>query len=560
VSPTLWVDGIIAALVLAAVGAAIVFEEVLKTVGGRPISIATNLAYPLGDLFLLGIIATGYTLRRWRPDRSALLLGVGIVLFWTADSLYLVQTAQNTYTQGGVFDVGWWAGITFVALASWQPTKPMSGRARGENLGTIIVPIGFAVVGLGLLVVGTLRKVDTLAVGLATASLLGVIVRLMITFREKVGMLDASRGEALTDALTGLGNRRHLMLDLERRFSEDGRAGAFYLVLFDLDGFKLYNDRFGHPAGDDLLARLGGHLLAAIRPYGNSYRIGGDEFCALVEIGESKFQGVISAACAALAEDGEGFAVKTSYGAVAVPAEAASASDALSVADARLYEDKGQNRTPSHDQAQSALLQVLRERHPGLHQHLSEVAGLARAVCREMTLGPEETDEVVRAAELHDVGKMAIPDTILEKPAALDRKELAFMERHTLIGERVLAAAPALGPVAGLVRSSHERYDGGGYPDGLAGEQIPLGSRIVFACDAFNAMITDRPYAQRKTFEEALREIERCAGSQFDPRVAHALANVLREGAPCSEAQPDVRRAIAPARASAVPAPHGAGS
>ncbi|MCW3058059.1 MAG: diguanylate cyclase and metal dependent phosphohydrolase, partial [Solirubrobacterales bacterium] len=129
--------------------------------------------------------------------------------------------------------------------------------------------------------------------------------------------------------------------------------------------------------------------------------------------------------------------------------------------------------------------------------------------------------------ELHDVGKMAIPDTILDKPGPLSRNERTFMERHTLVGERILAAAPALAPIAALVRSSHERYDGDGYPDSLAGEHIPLGSRIVCACDAFNAMTTDRPYAGRRSPAEALSEMRRCAGTQFDPQVVVALAAIV---------------------------------
>jgi diguanylate cyclase (GGDEF)-like protein len=539
VSATLWVDAIIAALVVAAVGAAVVFGEVLATVGGRPVSIATNLAYPLGDLLLLGIVATAYTLRRWRPDRSGLLLGLGIALFWTADSLYLVETAQNTYTQGGVFDVGWWAGISLIALAAWQPPKPMRTRERRESLNTIAAPIGFAIGGLGLLVYATLHRINLLAVAFATVALLAVIMRLVMTFRERLQTLEETRYEALTDALTGLGNRRHLMLDLERRLTAGVSPRPFYVVLFDLDGFKLYNDRFGHPAGDALLGRLGGHFRTAIKPFGSPYRIGGDEFCAVVDSGASKFESVVGAACTALSEDGDGFAVGTSYGAVYVPTEAKSASDALGIADARLYESKERRRAVPQDHTRVTLLQMLRELHPELHEHLSEVAGLARAVARYMDLSEEQIDEVVRAAELHDVGKMAIPDTILDKPGALNDQERAFMERHTLLGERILRTAPALTSIADLVRSSHERYDGAGYPDGLAADRIPLGSRIVFACDAFSAMTSDRPYGGRKPVSEALKEMQRFAGTQFDPRVVAALRASLRE-----PAQREVTRAI----------------
>jgi two-component system cell cycle response regulator len=152
------------------------------------------------------------------------------------------------------------------------------------------------------------------------------------------------------------------------------------------------------------------------------------------------------------------------------------------------------------------------------------VAELAEAVARGLRLDEEQVDHVRHAAALHDVGKVAIPDAILDKPAALDDAEWEFIRRHTIIGERIVAAAPALRPVAALVRSSHERWDGGGYPDSLAGEEIPLGARIVSVCDAFDAMVADRPYRAGMDATDALAELERCAGSQFDPAVVAAFA------------------------------------
>jgi two-component system cell cycle response regulator len=123
---------------------------------------------------------------------------------------------------------------------------------------------------------------------------------------------------------------------------------------------------------------------------------------------------------------------------------------------------------------------------------------------------------------------MAIPDAILEKDGPLDDAEWSFMRRHTIIGERILLAAPALRSAARLVRASHERWDGRGYPDGLAGEEIPLAARLVAVCDAFHAMTTDRPHRPRRTRAQALRELYRCAGTQFDPRVVDAFARVLQ--------------------------------
>jgi two-component system cell cycle response regulator len=147
-----------------------------------------------------------------------------------------------------------------------------------------------------------------------------------------------------------------------------------------------------------------------------------------------------------------------------------------------------------------------------------------------MKLDSEDLDVLARAAEMHDVGKMAIPETIINKPGPLDEGEWAFMHSHTILGERILSAAPALIPVAKLVRSSHERWDGAGYPDGLVGDEIPLGSRIICACDAYDAIVSARPYSVAGSREEALAELARCAGSQFDPEVVQVLSAVITAG------------------------------
>jgi two-component system cell cycle response regulator len=171
---------------------------------------------------------------------------------------------------------------------------------------------------------------------------------------------------------------------------------------------------------------------------------------------------------------------------------------------------------------------VLAERHPDVGDHSNGVADLAEAVARHMDCSEEQAREVRVGADLHDIGKAAIPDAILSKPGPLDDGEWAFMRRHTLIGERIVASADALTNVAKLVRSSHERWDGSGYPDGLVGDAIPLGARIIFVCDAFDAMLANRPYSAGLGFEPALAELERCAGSQFDPRVVAAFVAVSR--------------------------------
>jgi diguanylate cyclase (GGDEF)-like protein len=340
--------------------------------------------------------------------------------------------------------------------------------------------------------------------------------------------LRASRRElttaATSDALTGLPNRRRLFADLERCRA---RGADTVLLLFDLDGFKSYNDAFGHQAGDALLARLGHALARAVEGRGRAYRLGGDEFCVLADADPDGRAQLELATTAALSEHGDGFAVSASYGAVAIPEEASAGEDAMRLADQRMYAQKSSARASAGRQSSAVLLRVLAERHPDLEGHLDGVSRHAVAVGRRLGLDDETLEQLCLAAELHDVGKVAIPDAIMHKAGPLDETEWAFMRRHTLIGERIVAAAPALGPVAKLVRASHERWDGTGYPDAMAGNDIPLGARIIAVCDAYDAMVSDRPYRRGRSVPAAIDELRRCAGTQFDPAVVDAFVAEL---------------------------------
>jgi HD-GYP domain-containing protein (c-di-GMP phosphodiesterase class II) len=190
-----------------------------------------------------------------------------------------------------------------------------------------------------------------------------------------------------------------------------------------------------------------------------------------------------------------------------------------------MYADKGRAH---RSQTRDVLMALLTERTPGLLDHVSGVSNLAGDVAAEIGLDSEQIDETMRAAELHDVGKLAIPDAILNKPGPLDPDEWEFMRQHSIIGERILSAAPALAPVAKLVRASHERWDGTGYPDGLKGEEVPIGARIVAVCDAYEAITADRLYQKARAPEQALEELRRNAGSQFDPAVVDAIERCIR--------------------------------
>jgi diguanylate cyclase (GGDEF)-like protein len=536
---TLWIDGLVAALAVAAVGEVALVQPVIDSSGGSGLALATNIAYPLGDLMLLSIVVGVIAMTGWRPGRTWAMIGAGLAAAVVADSIYAFQAAQDTYVDGTLLDALWPAATLLVGHAAWEPSgRPIEVRPSGWRV--FVLPAVFACTALALLVYDHYVHMDDLAVVLAGCTLIAVIVRTALTFRENLQMLAYSRHEALTDPLTGLGNRRRLMTDLLREIDDATEAAPRALILFDLDGFKRYNDSFGHPAGDSLLARLGRNLAVATDPWGRAYRLGGDEFCALVAAGPDQGEHVLAAALAALTEHGRGFVVRASHGMVFLPKEAGDPSQAMQVADQRLYGSKGARRRSSvGQQTRDVLLQVLRERQPTLHAQMHEVAQLAVAVGREIALAPEALEEMARAAELHDVGKMAVPEEILNKRGPLDPVELAFIRQHTIIGERILRAAPALAPVARLVRSSHENWDGSGYPDGIRGDEIPLASRIIAACDAFNAMTRDRPYVAAMSREAAIAELRRCAGTHFDPEVVDVLCALLEAGPIAVELPPE---------------------
>ena len=525
---SLWLDGAIAALTMAAVIATLAFQPIVDATSGSPTEIAVNLAYPVGDLLLMSLVVTVFGLNAWRLDPVWLLLGGGLALSAVADGIYLVQTAKDTYVEGTLLDAAWPASAFLVALAAWTPTK----KIALHDWVIMAVPVGCGFVAVQLLVYDHFERVNAAAVSLGAWALLLALARMALAFLENQRTLSLTHTEARTDSLTGLRNRRSLVSDLEAQLAHADVAQPRALLLFDLDGFKEYNDAFGHPAGDDLLVRLARRLADAVASGGQAYRLGGDEFCVLVSPSGHGIDPILAACTAALHERGEGFEVTSSFGVVMLPEEADTPTLALQLADRRMYARKGERRMSAGRQSRDVLLRTLSERRPDLHVRLRDIGELALAVGRELHMGPEGLDEVGRAAELHDIGKIAVPDAILDKPGPLDPVEWSFMRRHPLIGERILLAAPALRPVARLVRSSHERWDGGGYPDGLTGDEIPLGARVVAVCDAFNAMTTDRPYRESVTESDAIEELRACAGTQFDPMVVDAFCRVISRERP----------------------------
>jgi len=340
---------------------------------------------------------------------------------------------------------------------------------------------------------------------------------------EREVLLGTRRDESRTDVLTGLGNRRALADDLLHALAEPSEHAELLLAVLDLDGFKQYNDTFGHAAGDALLQRLGLRLAESVIAHaGFVYRIGGDEFCMFARVRAEHAEALLASVTAALQDGGDGWQIGCSMGAAWIPSEALTEADALQLADERMYANKAGRSSPSQ-QVTDALLAVLAEQNMILDDHVERVAELARGLARELGQTDVEVRRIHLAARLHDIGKTAIPIEILNKPGPLDEREWAFIRQHPLIGERIVLAAPALAQTAPLIRSSHERYDGQGYPDGLRGQEIPLGARIIAVCDAYDVMTSDRLYRRSLGAATALEQLLADAGTHFDATIVEAF-------------------------------------
>ena len=527
---SVWLDGLIAALAVSALSASVILQVVLTHTHGKRLTMFVNLAYPIADLILLAIVILVFALTGRRPGRAWATAGLAFGLITLADSVFLYLNATGGYAEGSLLDALWPAAMLLLAVAAWQPVdREHSVELEGRFLAA--TPLLCGLLALAVLVGARFHPHNLVADALAVAAILVVFLRTGISFLDNARLLERTRALSLTDPLTGLGNRRSLMTALERPFRRsDGVTTVF--AIFDLNGFKTYNDTFGHPSGDALLVRFATRLSDAAGRHGQAFRMGGDEFCILVPTGSDALDEVVKLGIAALSEDGDGFHVGAEFGAVVLPDEAADATTALRLADERLYAHKHRlykAEEPSHE----ILLRALTEREPGMREHLLDVAQLSFSLGEELGLSGHNLAQLRIAAELHDIGKVAIPDAVLKKPGALTDQEWRFIRQHTLIGQRILAGAPGMREVAGIVRATHERWDGAGYGDGLAQTSIPLAARIIAVCDAYAAMTSDRPYRHAISSEAALAELRRCAGSQFDPAVVAAFCG-LRGRAPAS--------------------------
>jgi diguanylate cyclase (GGDEF)-like protein len=337
----LWMDGAIAALGTAALGAAFVFDFVAGQAAGTPIEVATTLAYPLGDISMLAMVVGVVALTGWRPGRTWSLLLAGLSALVIADVAYTLQTTYATLPGGNWIDPIYLIAAVCLGAAVWQPAEAAEITSpRGNGRREIVVPAVFASVMIGLFAMQYFSATSGLSTVLWAAAMSAVIVRLAMSDRENRRLLE----EVRTDPLTGLGNRGRMQVDLDSIFEHADPGHPAMLYLFDLNGFKRYNDTFGHLAGDELLALLGRKLREAVGADGTAYRIGGDEFCLLLSCPQERFDTVARKAAQALTASEKGIAVAASWGATEIPHEAEDPSAAMQLADVRMYAQKESRR------------------------------------------------------------------------------------------------------------------------------------------------------------------------------------------------------------------------
>jgi len=355
--------------------------------------------------------------------------------------------------------------------------------------------------------------------------------------------------EGRSDPLTGCLSLR----SFRGRLAEEAERARRHrrplsLVLLDVDGFRDLQRHHGYPVGDDLLVAVGAVLRAGTRSQDLVCRTGGDEFALLlVETTNADARICLERILLELEvlESGPVRGTSISAGIAAQERASASPEELLDHAGRALARaraegagrvavhceettlEPGLGEDSPHRDVVEALAVALLERDRYTGEHSESVVEMAGSVARSLGLSGAEVERVRAAALLHDIGKVAIPDAILHKPAPLDEQEWQLMAQHPVIGERILRVIPGLGSVARIVRHEHESWNGTGYPDGLAGEEIPIGSRIILACDAYHAMTTDRPYRAAMSYAEAIEELLSSAGRQFDPRVTQAFVGYL---------------------------------
>ena len=529
-------------------------------------------AYPLGDLVLLVSLLLVMAQRRDSVPRSVVaVLSLGLICVILADTVFAYQTLKGTYVSGRLTDVAWPLGYLLISVAAGPVRRRVN--AGGSDARPVIPLLWRSLLPYALMpAIGTLLVYtrlhsgdESLEVGVyAGAALLVVLVilrqavaiqRLIADLRERIAEMEEARHHLIAlaeqDGLTGLLNHRVFHKRLEEEADRAGRMGEpLTIALIDLDNFKFFNDAYGHLAGDDVLRQVASALLSCCRAGDTLARFGGDEFALLLPgLGREEVGGLaarLQKCMDALAyfPPGQDVAIplRLSVGTAVFPEEGAGRLDTLALADTRLYRSKtGGGEDDAAQRLRGSLTLSLqgfsmldalvaavdnKDRYTG--KHSEDVMAFSLQIADALGMAEETRHTVAVAALLHDVGKIGVPDAILRKPGRLTDEEYAIVRHHPTMGAILVGAVPGFEDVLDAVRHHHERWDSGGYPFGLRGEETPLIARLMAVADAFSAMTTDRPYRKGMAEQHALAEIERGAGSQFDPALARLFVAARR--------------------------------
>jgi diguanylate cyclase (GGDEF)-like protein len=476
-----------------------------------------------GSMFALSALAAGLVVEHLDGNSVGILFAqvllCGFVYYWVVN-LVLISAVLSADSGRSFFAIAW------------------------ENITQTTAPFAF-MASTALMLIVLWQRQPALSI-----ALVGPLLAIALYQRSTHKAIRAMR-LALTDPLTGLGNHRSFHERLQRELVAAEEAGtSLALCLVDFDDLKSVNDRFGHPVGDLVL----GQVASRLRQGGESFRLGGDEFAVLLPGHDERQASAVARSIvervAALHVEGVG-EVTVSAGVATYPTHGSGRDELIRLADSALYWAKkdGKNRVRAYGaesilranleqvaetpdraaqyRAAESLARAVDERDAYTGSHSQRVGDYSARIARRLGADEPAIELTRLAGNLHDLGKLAIPEEVLRKSSTLSEAERLMLEHHPQIGFRMLESL-GVQPVAEWVLHHHERWDGAGYPNKLAGDKIPLGARIIFVADAFDAMTSDRAYRRAIPERDALAELERCAGTQFDPEVVKALADELR--------------------------------
>ncbi|MGA8114418.1 MAG: diguanylate cyclase [Actinocatenispora sp.] len=516
---------------------------------------ATEVAYPMLDLALL-VVVLRLVLGPGRRPATFFLLTANLTAILAADACYVVQQLSGTYHTGNFLDGVWLGANLILGAAALHPTASSLGEPSEQvelslGPGRIVALCATALVAPVVLLVQNARnELLHLPVVAGVCVLLFVLVVIRLA-----DLLAAQRRVAVIDALTGLHTRRYLEAQLPvelRRARRNGSPLALFMI--DVDHFKAINDRYGHPAGDRALREIASRLRAETRNGDVLARYGGEEFALLsanvtgdeqVRLGE-RLRGCVSRTPLAVSAN-VWVTVTVSIGSTSCPAHGGTPRELFETADRALYAAKalGRDNVVAGDTFEPAA--VTDTQHTTMVEYLCRLADQvdaqlsqqehSRAIGRWAALVAAEMGcdgPGIRCAalggRLHDIGKIVVPETILTSTAPLTDEQWRLLRQHPEHGHRLASAVPGLADAAEVVRQHHERHNGGGYPDGLTGDQIRPEARIVAVCDAWAAMRSDRPYRPARDGAEARAELLRERGGQFDPAVVDVFLALHARG------------------------------